>query len=127
MIPSDLFYIAIPLTNSAGNVLLKLSLFEREKGAWRWFLIMQSLGYATFLVVAVFSYLFLMSHDASLFVLIFSLNYLATVYVSRWFLEKKFLSKKIIYDILVVAGIVIFYWGFSFQSPITKVVEQSYK
>ena len=68
-----------------------------------------------------------MSHDASLFVLIFSLNYLATVYVSRWFLEKKFLSKKIIYDILVVAGIVIFYWGFSFQSPITKVVEQSYK
>lgn len=111
MILADAFYVAIPLTNSVGNILLKLSIGERKRGNISGFLLMQLFGYSTFIVVMFFSYLFLLSHDAHFFVLIFSLNYLATLYVSRWFLKEQFTLRDVKYDLLVVFGIVVFYLG----------------
>ena len=108
---SDAFYVAIPLTNSVGNILLKLSIGERERRNKSRFLLMQLLGYSTFIVVVFFSYLFLLSHDANFFVIIFSLNYLATLYVSRWFLKERFTLRDVKYDLVVVVGIVVFYLG----------------
>lgn len=111
MILSDAFYVLIPLTNSLGNVLLKLSIGALEKGIRSKYWIMQALGYGTFVVVMLFSYLFLLTHDANYFVLIFSLNYLATLYVSRWFLREKFTLRDVKYDAFMVIGIVLFYLG----------------
>lgn len=111
MILADAFYVAIPLANSVGNILLKLSIGERERRNKSRFLLMQLLGYSTFIVVVFFSYLFLLSHDANFFVIIFSLNYLATLYVSRWFLKERFTLRDVKYDLVVVVGIVAFYLG----------------
>jgi hypothetical protein len=111
MNPADLLYVVIPLLNSSGNILLKLSVNETKNGYWPRFILMQFAGYITFIVVLIFSYMFLMTHKASLFVLILSLNYLATIYMSRWFLERKFICRDMTYDALIVAGIFIFYWG----------------
>ena len=111
MILSDAFYVVIPLTNSVGNILLKLSTGEKKKGNLVPFLVMQLLGYSTFIIVMVFSYMFLLTHDANYFVMIFSLNYLVTVYVSRWFLKDAFTLRDVKYDFLVVVGIVVLYSG----------------
>lgn len=108
---SDVFYVVIPFTNSLGNALLKLSIEKRKKINKQRFIMMQLMGYSTFVIVMVFSYMFLMTHAASLFVVIFSLNYLATLYVSRWFFKDNYAIRDVIYDALVVVGIVIFYWG----------------
>lgn len=111
MILSDAFYVVIPFTNSIGNVLLKLSIEEKKKGIFMSFLVMQLLGYSTFITVMVFSYMFLLTHNVNYFVLIFSLNYLVTLYVSRWILKDTFTLRDVKYDFLVVVGIVVFYWG----------------
>lgn len=111
MILADVLYVAIPFANSIGNVLLKLSVGEKQKGKQSHYVTMQLLGYGTFIVVMIFSYLFLLTHEAKFFVLIFSLNYLATLYVSRWFLNDAFTLRDVKYDLLVVFGIFVFYWG----------------
>jgi len=110
---SDVFYVAIPLANSAGNVLLKLSVGEARKANRLRFLLLQFAGYGIFVMVAGFSYMFLMTHDASLFVVIFSLNYLTTLYASRWFLGEAYATRDVMYDALVIVGIVIFFSGSS--------------
>jgi len=108
---SDLLYIVIPLTNSVGNVLLKLSISHKKNNNYSRFIVMQLAGYTTFIIVMALSYIFLLTHDASFFVLLFSLNYLVTLYASRWFLNEHYTSRDVIYDGLMVIGICIFYWG----------------
>ena len=111
MITSDLLYVVIPLINSLGNVLLKLSIEEKRKNRQLRFIIIQLSGYSTFILVIIFSYIFLLTHNASLFVLIFSLNYLSTLYASRWILKDHYTTQSVMYDAVMVVGIVIFYFG----------------
>jgi hypothetical protein len=111
MIPSDALYAFIPLTNSVGNVLLKLSITERKRDNFFQFMVMQALGYSGLIGVMALTYVFLINHDASQLVLIFSLNYLATLYVSRWYFNDVYTLRDVRYDLLMVFGIVIFYFG----------------
>lgn len=108
---SDAMYGLIPFANGLGNVLLKLSVERRKAGSMRAFVVMQLGGYGTFVGVIWFSYLFLIDHDASMFVLVFALNYLATLYMARWLLRETFYLRDVAFDALVVAGSVIFYLG----------------
>ena len=111
MLLTDGLYILIPVTNSIGNMLLKLSLSHRTEGRQQSFLLRQLSGYAMFVMVIVQSYLFLLDHSASVFVIILALNYLATIYSSRWFLKEHFTRREIISDAGMVAGIILFALG----------------
>lgn len=107
----ELLYIVIPLINSIGNITLKCSvnLLNRKKTIS--FLLLQTIGYISFLTVMGLSYIFLLTHSASLFVIIFSLNYLSTMHAAKWYFGESSAKNDVYYDIIILVGIFIFYCG----------------
>lgn len=108
---SDLLYLFIPATTTIGNILLKLSINQRKQGKLLNFYLAQLIGYSTFIIVVVLSNIFLLDHAASEFVVIFACNYLAVIYSSRWLFRERPSPKEVLYDLLIVVGIILFFMG----------------
>ena len=108
---TDCLYFLIPITNSVGNILLKVSVNRRAVKSFSWFVAVQCCSYGIFILVVAQSYLFLLQHEAKVFVIILALNYLATIYSSRWLLQETFSRQEVVSDIMLAGGIALFALG----------------
>lgn len=104
----DLFYVFIPVANSLGNIALKLSVDRMKTHGRMQFALLQAVGYAIFVVVSASSYLYLVSHPASYYVIVLALNYLATIYSARLLFDRRVSLRNFLCDCLMVAGMVVF-------------------
>lgn len=105
----DAFYVVIPVANSLGNIALKLSVDRMKTHGWIRFALLQAVGYGIFVGVSACSYLYLVSHPASNFVVILALNYLVTMYSARLVFDRRVSTRNLLCDALMVAGMVVFY------------------
>jgi hypothetical protein len=103
----DAFYVVIPVANSVGNIALKLSVDRMKTHGRMQFALLQAVGYAIFVGVSASSYLYLVSHAASHFVIVLALNYLVTIYSARFLFDSRVSLRNFLCDCLMVAGMVV--------------------
>lgn len=108
MTATDAFYIFIPVANSLGNIALKLSVDRMKAHGRLQFALLQAVGYAIFVGVSACSYLYLVSHPASYYVVVLALTYLVTMYSARLLFDRRISLRNFLCDCLMVAGMVVF-------------------
>jgi drug/metabolite transporter (DMT)-like permease len=95
----------IMLTTTGGQIFLKKAALSEDK---RSTVLLLSVGYGLFMFSVLFTYSFIKIVPLKYVTVVLSLNYLAVLFASKYFLDESLTKKKIIGTVLIAAGIAVF-------------------